>query len=238
VRDGLRADRIDLYLQPIVSLPQRQRRYYETFTRIRDGEGKIVVPEQYISIAEREGLVTAIDNMLLFRCVQLVRKTQRNNKRMGFFCNVSAATLADRAFFRDFVDFMGRNAELAPDMIFEFPQSVIVGRDPELDRSLARLGSMGFRFSMDQVQSLRFDYEYLAETRFKFIKIDAQALATQFKDPAAQGSLRNMKRALRSAGVSLVAEKVEAETVLLDLLDFQIDFGQGYLFGEPRLSRA
>ena len=85
VRDGLRADRIDLYLQPIVSLPQRQRRYYETFTRIRDGEGKIVVPEQYISIAEREGLVSAIDNMLLFRCVQLVRKTQRNNKRMGFF---------------------------------------------------------------------------------------------------------------------------------------------------------
>jgi cyclic-di-GMP phosphodiesterase TipF (flagellum assembly factor) len=238
VRDGLRADRIDLYLQPIVSLPQRQRRYYETFTRIRDGEGKVVVPDQYITIAEREGLVTAIDNMLLFRCVQLVRKTQRNNKRMGFFCNISAATLADRAFFRDFVDFMGRNAELAPDMIFEFPQAVIVGRDPELDRCLARLGEMGFRFSMDQVQGFRFDYDYLAAARFKFVKIDAQTLVAQIKDPSVHGALRNMKRALRSAGISLVVEKVESEPVLLDLLDFQVDFGQGYLFGEPRLSRV
>jgi cyclic-di-GMP phosphodiesterase TipF (flagellum assembly factor) len=91
---------------------------------------------------------------------------------------------------------------------------------------------------MDQVQSFRFDYEYLSEARFKFVKIDAQALAAQLKEPTAQGALRNMKRALRSAGVSLVAEKVESEAVLLDLLDFQVDFGQGYLFGEPRLSRA
>jgi cyclic-di-GMP phosphodiesterase TipF (flagellum assembly factor) len=238
VRDGLRADRIDLYLQPVVSLPQRQRRFYEAFTRIRDGEGKILVPDQYISIAEREGLVSAIDNMLLFRCVQLVRKMQRNNKRMGFFCNISAATLADRAFFRDFVDFMARNAELAPDMIFEFPQSVIVGRDPELDRCLARLAAMGFRFSMDQVQSFRFDYEWMSEARFKFVKIDAQALSAQMREPAAQGGLRNMKRALRSAGVNLVVEKLESEAVLLELLDFQVDYGQGYLFGEPRLSRA
>jgi cyclic-di-GMP phosphodiesterase TipF (flagellum assembly factor) len=238
VRDGLRADRIDLYLQPVVSLPQRQRRFYEAFTRIRDGEGKIVVPDQYIAIAEREGLVSAVDNLLLFRTVQLVRKTQRQNQKTGFFCNVSAHTLADRAFFHDFVEFMGRNTELAPDIIFELPQSVIVGRDPELDRNLARLAALGFRFSMDQVQSFRFDYEHLSEARFKFVKVDAHTLATQMREPTAQGSLRDMKRALRASGVSLVVEKVESESVLLDLLDFQVDFGQGYLFGEPRLTRA
>ena len=44
--------------------------------------------------------------------------------------------------------------------------------------------------------------------------------------------------ALRSAGVNLVVEKLESEAVLLELLDFQVDYGQGYLFGEPRLSRA
>jgi cyclic-di-GMP phosphodiesterase TipF (flagellum assembly factor) len=238
VRDGLRADRIDLYLQPIVSLPQRQRRFYEAYTRIRDGEGKMVVPDQYIAIAEREGLVTAIDNMLLFRCVQLVRKTQRNNQSVGVFCNISAHTLADRAFFRDFVDFMARNAELAPDMVFEFPQATIVGRDPELDQALARLAAMGFRFSMDQVNSFRFDYDWMHERRFKFVKIDAQALVSHIKDPEAQAAMRNMKRYLRTAGVNLVVEKLESESVLLDLLDFQVDYGQGYLFGEPRLARA
>jgi cyclic-di-GMP phosphodiesterase TipF (flagellum assembly factor) len=238
VRDGLRADRIDLYLQPIMSLPQRQRRYFEAFTRIRDGEGKMLVPEQYIGIAEREGLIAAIDNMLLFRCVQLVRRAQRRNQNVGFFCNLSAHTLADRAFVRDFVEFMARNAELAPDIFFELPQAAIAGRDRELEHILDRLGAMGFRFSMDQVGSFRFDYEWLAERRFRFVKLDAATLVTQLKEPTAQTAMRTMKRALRAAGVGVIVEKIETESALLDLLDFEIDFGQGYLFGEPRLSRA
>ncbi len=237
VRDGLRADRIDLYLQPVVTLPQRQRRYFEAYTRIRDGEGKMVVPDQYIAIAEREGLVTAIDNMLLFRCVQLVRKSQRKNEDVGVFCNISAHTLADRAFLRDFVEFMARNAELAPDMIFEFPQSTVANRDPQLEMIVKRLGQMGFRFSMDQVQTFRFDYEWLAEHRFKFVKLDANVLCAQLREPTAQTAMRNMKRTLRASGTSLVVEKLENESDLLDLLDFQVDFGQGYLFGEPRLSK-
>ncbi len=237
VQDGLRADRIDLYLQPIVTLPQRQRRYFEAYTRIRDGEGKMVVPDQYISIAEREGLVTAIDNMLLFRCVQLVRKSQRKHQNFGVFCNISPHTLADRAFLRDFVDFMARNSELAPDMIFEFPQATIANRDPELEMILKRLGQMGFRFSMDQVASFRFDYQWLAEHRFKFVKIDAANMCSQLREPTAQGAMRNMKRILRAGGTSLVVEKLENESDLLELLDFQVDFGQGYLFGEPRLSK-
>jgi cyclic-di-GMP phosphodiesterase TipF (flagellum assembly factor) len=106
VREGLSNNRVDLYLQPIVSLPQRKRKYYGPFTRIRDDHGGMVVPNQYIAIAEREGLITAIDNMLLFRCVQLVRKSQNDSQHLGFFCNISAHSLTDRHFFRNFVEFV------------------------------------------------------------------------------------------------------------------------------------
>ena len=85
VRDGLRQDRIDLYLQPIVSLPQRKRRSYECYSRIRAADGTMILPEQYIEIAKDNGLITAIDNMLLFRCVQLLRKTQRHDYATAFF---------------------------------------------------------------------------------------------------------------------------------------------------------
>ncbi len=67
VREGIAKDRVDLVLQPIVSLPQRKRRFYEAYTRIRDDKGEVFRPEQYIAIAEREGLVTALDNLMLFR---------------------------------------------------------------------------------------------------------------------------------------------------------------------------
>jgi len=76
VREGLRKERVDLYLQPVVSLPQRKIRFYECFSRIRAEDGVIIRPDQHLEVAKREGLMGAIDNMLLFRCVQLVRKVQ------------------------------------------------------------------------------------------------------------------------------------------------------------------
>ena len=69
-------------------------------------------------IAEREGLITVIDSMLLFRCVQLVRKSQHQNAIIGFFCNISAHSLTDRHFFRNFVEFVADNTVLVlqPDL--------------------------------------------------------------------------------------------------------------------------
>src|SRR3546814_12973931 len=52
-RQALRDDRIDLVLQPIVLLPQRKRRYYECFSRLRTADGYMILPEQYIAVAER-----------------------------------------------------------------------------------------------------------------------------------------------------------------------------------------
>jgi cyclic-di-GMP phosphodiesterase TipF (flagellum assembly factor) len=240
IRDGLRQDRIELVLQPIVSLPQRKRKYFEAFTRISAEDGKTVLPEQYIAIAEREGLITAIDNMLLFRCVQLLRISQKKNRALGFFCNISPYTLADRGFFRDFVAFMTGNAELAPNLIFEFAQSAIANRDEEIDRQLARLAGMGFRYSVDQVASLNLDYPGLARRNVRFIKIDAATLLAEGTSAPAQlpVGVKDFKRALDRQGIDLIVEKVETEAMLRDLLDFNLDFGQGYLFGEPKPAKA
>src|SRR6185369_14455879 len=87
VREGLRNNRVDLFVQPIVSLPQRKRRHYECFSRIRAADNAMITPEQYLAIAEREGLIGAIDNMLLFRSLQLVRKIQKR-ENMGLFLNI------------------------------------------------------------------------------------------------------------------------------------------------------
>src|SRR3546814_592287 len=176
VREALREDRVDVYLQPIVSLPQRKMRYYECFTRIRAADGTIIGPGQYIALAEREGLVSAIDNMLLFRCVQLIRRTQRRNFDTAFFCNISHESLADTAFIGDFVDFIAENPDLAPKIFFEFCQADFEGAPPATVVNLARLAELGFRFSLDGVRSLAFDFAGLSARYFRFFKFDAATL--------------------------------------------------------------
>ena len=240
IQEGLKRDRVDLVLQPIVSLPQRKRKFLEAFTRIRADDGSIIVPEQYIGIAEREGLITAIDNMLLFRCVQLLRKTHGRNRNVGYFCNISPYTLADHMFFQECVEFMSENAGLAPNLIFELSQATVASRDAHIMRQLSRLARLGFRFSMDQVASLNLDYAGLAEQNFKFVKIEAVTLLREFTSPNSSFdvSIQDLKRTLERQGIDLIVEKIESEPMLLEILDFQIDFGQGYLFGEPKFAQS
>lgn len=254
VREGLKRDRVDLYLQPIVSLPQRKVRFYECFSRIRSDDGGMVLPEQYIDVAKHQGLVGPIDNLLLFRCVQLVRRAQSQKHNVGFFCNISAYTLEDRTFFSDFVNFMADNAELARNLIFEFRQEDLESHAVEITEYISRLGRLGFYFSLDRVRDLaRLDIPSLARRRFKFIKIDgshllragAEAEAEARTAAAAGGgtativgvNIAAFKRALDVHGVDLIAEKLESEQDLVELLDQNIDYGQGFLFGEPKLSR-
>ncbi|CAN0430234.1 unnamed protein product, partial [Phaeothamnion confervicola] len=72
IRSAVEATRVDLYLQPIVTLPQRKVRYYEAVTWLRTEDGDSLKPSHFKEIAEAQALMPRIDNMLLFRCVQVV----------------------------------------------------------------------------------------------------------------------------------------------------------------------
>ena len=151
------ANRIDLYLQPIVTLPQRKVRYYEALSRLRTEEGDVITAGDFIEYAENVGMMPKIDNLLLFRCVQVTRRLQLKSRDVGLFCNVSASTLSDPIFFRQFLDFMDANRALSNALMLEFTQSAYRAFGPLEHESLAALSERGFRFSMDHVTDLRLE---------------------------------------------------------------------------------
>ncbi len=232
VRRALRDDRVDLVLQPVVALPQRKARYLEAYSRLHRSDGTVLLPEVYIPLAEREGHVTAIDNMLLLRCIQLVRRIQVRGDKLDVFCNISSHTLRDRGFFEDFADFLESNDDLAPHLIFEFTQNDFEAHGAEEAAALERLSLLGCRFSLDQVSDLEFDPRSLTGRRVSFVKVEAGVLLEAAKGDEA--AVRALKRGLAAQGIELIAEKVESEAALLELLDHDLDFGQGFLFGAPR----
>ncbi len=233
VRDALKADRIDVYLQPIVSLPQRKHRFYEVFSRVQAADGQQIMPDRYLDIAEREGLIATIDNLQLVRCVQLIRETERRQHAIGFFANISAATLADAEFMRQFLNMMAQNHALVPKLVFEMSQHALHAGGAVTMGILSQLARLGFRFSMDQVTNLDIDLDRLLRHEFRCIKLD-RALVL---DPANAERIRELRRRCAADGIDLIVEKIETENQLVEVLDTGFDFGQGYLFGEPRLSR-
>lgn len=71
-KKALAAIRIDLNIQPVVTLAERKVKFYESFSRLRDEQGSILLPEDNIPVAVEAGLVSTVDNLLLFRCIQLL----------------------------------------------------------------------------------------------------------------------------------------------------------------------
>lgn len=234
IQRSLIENRVDLHVQPVVSLPQRKLRYYEALTRLRTPDGALIMPAQYLQVAEAHGLMSTVDNLLLFRCVQFIRRLTSRQRDVGVFCNISVHSLTDAAFFPQFVDFMRAHRDLSAQIVFELPQAAFAAMGPAEEESLKALADLGFAFSMDRVTSLDLDFEALRRRGVRFVKVSPALLL----DPASQRGLgvrlEDLHAILARNGVALVGEKIESERQVVDLLDFSIDYGQGYLFGEPR----
>jgi cyclic-di-GMP phosphodiesterase, flagellum assembly factor TipF len=234
VRSAVEENRLDIYLQPLVTLPQRKVRYYEAVTRLRDDKDQLIAAEDFIGVAEAAGLIGRIDHMVMLRCVQVLRRLMVRNKEVGVFCNVAASTLSNTATFSQCLDFLDANRALAPSFILEFKQATFRNLGPTETEHLASLAQRGYRFSIDHVTDLRFEPRELADRGVRFIKVPAALLLDPKLNSASDIHPSDLSDLLGRFGIDLIAEKIEGERAVVDLLDFDVRFGQGFLFAPPR----
>jgi cyclic-di-GMP phosphodiesterase TipF (flagellum assembly factor) len=232
------ANRIDLYLQPIVTLPQRKVRFYEAMSRLRTEDGDIIPAGEFIDYAETFGLMPKIDHLLVFRCVQVTRRLQLKSRDVGLFCNMSASTLSDANYFRQILDFMDANRVLAGAMTFEFTQSAYRNFGAGEYENLSALADRGFRFSLDHVADLRMEPKELADRGFRFMKVPAKLLLNKAATAQSDIHPEDLADLLARSGIDLIAERIEEEGMVLELLEYDVRFGQGFLFSAPRPVRA
>ncbi len=238
IRASLEENRVDLYLQPTVSLPQRKVRFYEALSRLRSESGSVIMPAQYIKIAAPAGLMSVVDNLLLFRCVQIVRHMMAKNRGIGVFCNISGDTLRDSEFFPQFLEYMLHNRDLSGQIVFEFAQDSVLKAGRAGEANLKRLNEIGFALSMDNIQTLALDFGKLRSLGFSYLKVRSDMLTKGMDAAGAAVAAEDFKNLLSRHGLNLIAERVEDEKTVVQLLDYAVDYAQGYLFGEPRAVRG
>ena len=236
LHEALRFDRFDLYIQPAFRLPARHIAFYECFCHIRDRDGNHLSPEHYAPIAENEGMIASIDNLLLIRTVQLARRALQKNQDFSFLCSLSGFTMADNRFLEDFLILMEDNARFATKIIFQFAQADIDALAGRLHRVTERLARCGYRFAMDRVQFLDIDYEGLGALNFRYVKLPVPLLLVHKQQAPVEEDLRLLRRTVDRYGINLVADQIESEEQVKDLIDYNIDFGQGSLLGVPQLA--
>src|SRR3981189_2044768 len=222
VKNAMEENRIDIYLQPMVTLPQRKVRFYEAVTRRGDDKDQIPSADDFIGVAEAAGLIGRIDHMVMLRCVQVLRRLMVRNKDVGVFCNVAAATLGNPTTFAQCLDFLEANRALAPSLVLEFKQATFRNLGPAETEHLAALAPRGYRLSVDHVTDLRIEPRELADRGVRFIKVPASLLLDQRQTSASDIHTSDLSDLLGRFGIDLIAERIEGERAVVDLLDFDV----------------
>lgn len=235
LHQAIETDKVDAFAQPIVRLPSRKPAYLEMFARIRAKPGVYVPAHQYRAIAEKEQLLTAIDNILLLKCLDTIQQDARRGAHMTYFLNIAGPSLKDARFMADLLTFIKSRRDLSDRIVFEFPQKDLLSLSGAMSQVVAGLSTLGCRFSIDHVDTPMFDIAKLETRNVKFIKIPASRILALGNNREGQALFNKLRRTMDNAGITLIAEKIENNETLREILDFDVDYGAGFLFGRPDL---
>lgn len=231
-------DRIETFAQPIVRLPSRRLAYLELFARIRARAGVYLPAEQYRHLAEQETLISEVDHILLQHALESIRADARRDAEIGYFLNISSRTLKSMNFMGDLLNFLKNNRDLAPHLIFELQQKEFAALTPPYLAVMKGLAKVGCSFSLDHVENTQIDMAALRDLNIRFLKIDGTRLLQMGDAHDGVEIVQRFKANLLKVGVTLIVERLETERDLKELLDFEIDYGEGFLFGKPDLEIA
>ena len=228
---------LDVWLQPVVSLPQRRVVSYEALARLKVG-GEILAPEAFLSVLERHGRTTALDRRMLQRVATIARHLQGRGSPASVAYGLSPLSLFEPGFLRSLGRLVAEGGDLSGRVVVALPQSSWRSLDAEQAGVLAELrGRLGF--ILDRPTDLRFDPTALAERGVSGVKVPALLLLrAPTREAMPDLAVEDLVAALGRAGIRLVATGVATEAEVPDLIDLDVPLAQGPVFAAARAVRA
>ena len=235
VQNAVTHDRIEMFAQPIVKLPSRKIHSLEVFARIRAKAGVYVPASQYRKMAVEQDLLVEVDRILLQNVLDSVRVNKKRGLNMNYFINISTTTLKDFQFMSRLLEFLRSDRDLAPFLIFEFRNVEFDALNDQVRALLKGLAKTGCQFSVDNVTDTKLDFDSFRALNVRFVKMDSTQLIKLLEDEGGTDLMHKLQKRLDAENITLIVEKIEDERDVRELLDFEIDYGAGYLFGKPDL---
>ncbi|WP_201861668.1 EAL domain-containing protein [Microvirga soli] len=239
VTQAFEADRIELHLQPIVSLPQAKIRFYEVLARLRLADGTLLAPAEFLPILECAGRASDFDRRILIRAMAVARHLMARGSEAIVGVNLSAHAIVEPGFLWSLAGLLDSSPEILGRIVLELPQHSWRHLDGDLKAALASLRERGVPFSLDRAADLRFDAKALADLGIRFMKLPADLMikAAEQQDGRYAGpelDVRDFSSTLRRQGIRLIAERVDQDHMVPVLADLGVPLAQGFAFAAPR----
>jgi EAL domain-containing protein (putative c-di-GMP-specific phosphodiesterase class I) len=227
--DGNLDSTVLLYLQPIVEARTRKLIGAEALMRLRDTDGTILFPDQFIPIAEKNGTIHSIGKQIYKEACEFLNAHNMGADFQWMNVNLSPLQCLDKQLPEKFAEIA--SSLVKPEMIHLEITEESMAQRTELRVLMDDMNARGFRFAMDDYGSGYANASRLKELPFSNVKIDKGVVWNYFHEPDAVLPLT--VQMLHGIGCTVTAEGVETEEMVDALEKMGVDYLQGYYFSKP-----
>src|SRR5690606_8451885 len=208
--------------------------HIELLLRLRDEDGRVVMPGAFLPAAERYGLIAQIDRWVVAQAIAHFDQLHASGRAPGrCSLNLSGATLEDDSL----ADFVLGQIELhgvAPERLcFEITETEAVRNLPRAVRLFERLRAVGCQVSLDDFGAGMSSFGYLKNLPVDVIKIDGSFVLDLESEPMSRSIVDAITEIGHQRGLDVVAEWVDSERIVEILRSLGVDYGQGYAIHRP-----
>jgi len=233
LRDAVDADRIVLHCQPVVRLTDRKTMHYEVLARLRDDDGSLIQPAQFIDLAESLGLIREIDLRVVEKVLRHIVAHPSPHDTLRYFVNLSRVSISDPAWVRRFQQLLSAAPVRPGQLVFEITETAAMSEVDVTLKFIERLKDMGHRFALDDFGAGFSSFFYLKRFEVDYIKIDGGFIRDLAHGDSNVLFVRALNDIARGLSKQVIAEGIETTQALDILLEMGTEYGQGFLFRSP-----
>ena len=236
LRQGIEAGELILHYQPKVCVGQGSRLTVdscEALVRWEQGEHGLVRPDQFIPLAEKEGLMELLTDAVIHCAMQQLKEWQESGITIKLAVNVPPHLLSNIAFVSRFSDQLKQFELAAENFIFEVTERTLIEDAVAAMETLTRLRILGAGLSIDDFGTGHSSLIQLHQMPFNEIKIDKSFIDDMEKSDDARTIVRAIINLAHGLNMTVCAEGVETQATLDMLRIMQCDTIQGYYFDPP-----
>lgn len=227
LRDALDEQRLVLYSQPIVDLTTGETVQNELLLRLRESDGTIVAPGEFLPVAERYGLISEIDRWVIGEAVRSAAQGIPTE------FNLSARSISDPSIIHELAAALEQTGADPSLLVVEVTETALADQTDAGGKFACHVHELGCRLALDDFGTGFSSLTYLKHLPADHLKIDTEFVRELSWSETDARVIRGIVGLAREFGQTTIAEGVEDERTLMALRELGVDHAQGYLFGRP-----
>lgn len=232
IHDLISRKALKFYQQPIQPCRTEVEVYRELLARFYNSEGKFLPTTTVIAMAERHGMSTELDKLVVISALKMLKENPTINGNFGV--NISAFSAHQELFVGWLKDILGKQKYIASRLVFEINESGMQSNLGASHKFVRDVHSVGSRVSIERFGMSFTSFKFFSEVRPDYIKLDGSYTSNIDEDNNNKFFVRMMVDVARRIGIRVIATSVERQEEKLTLEKLLVDGLQGYYIAQPQ----